>query len=293
MQIKINDTPLDFTLEREETLGEVVRELKTWLHGSEFVLYSVKHRDRDLLNSPPEQWEGTAHSEVDELEVTVRQTRDLREENLDTVLEYLDLLAAAVDQGNDGKLADLSEGFAAMAESIAGLAHGETPLQGLSALVFQPPAQPLAAWNPERKVQARTFIDRLAGIVGSRLEELRDPRRAVRELADALASCREEAEGVPILLQTGRDREAMETIVRFSEVSQRLARVLHSLAEREGRLPSVGTRSLAEYYNELNGFLEELVTAFTAQDSVLIGDLMEYEVAPRLEELRASLEAML
>ena len=40
------------------------------------------------------------------------------------------------------------------------------------------------------------------------------------------------------------------------------------------------------FYSELNKVLKELLEAFKLKDSVLIGDLMEYEMAPRLEELK-------
>ena len=48
--------------------------------------------------------------------------------------------------------------------------------------------------------------------------------------------------------------------------------------------------SLQDFYQELNGILTELLEAFDAKDSVLIGDLMEYEVAPRLEQLQTFLQ---
>jgi len=38
--------------------------------------------------------------------------------------------------------------------------------------------------------------------------------------------------------------------------------------------------------------LSELLEAFDARDSVLIGDLMEYEIAPRLERLRSILQEL-
>ena len=67
-------------------------------------------------------------------------------------------------------------------------------------------------------------------------------------------------------------------------------------------LPSIFTNShergqrdnekLQAFYQELNGVLSELLEAFAAKDSVLIGDLMEYEIAPRLEQLRTFLQEL-
>jgi hypothetical protein len=76
----------------------------------------------------------------------------------------------------------------------------------------------------------------------------------------------------------------MEAVVRFSELSQRLLAQLGRL-----RVPEVGGREPREFFAELNRVLGELLSAFQARDTVLIGDLLEYEVAPRLRQLRAVL----
>jgi hypothetical protein len=82
----------------------------------------------------------------------------------------------------------------------------------------------------------------------------------------------------------------MNAIVRFSDLFEGVGRVLPALGAANRPFPSLGDRSLGEFYTEMNGHLSELLEAFAAQDSVLIGDLMEYEVAPRLEQLGAALE---
>jgi hypothetical protein len=76
----------------------------------------------------------------------------------------------------------------------------------------------------------------------------------------------------------------MEAVVRFSELSQRLLAQLGRLG-----VPAVGGREPREFFAELNRVLGELLSAFRARDTVLIGDLLEYEVAPRLRQLQAVL----
>jgi len=74
--------------------------------------------------------------------------------------------------------------------------------------------------------------------------------------------------------------------VRFSELSQSLVRLVASI------FPDNSNEDLEAFYEELNGVLSELLEAFDAKDSVLIGDLMEYEIAPRLERLRKLLQEL-
>jgi len=110
VNIKINDQDLDFTIEKNETLGDVVKDIEAWLDGSELVLYSVKHEDRDLLSQPYEEWATTPHSEVGTLNVMVKHTRELTVLNLQTILEYLGLLEQAITAGKEELLNDLFSG---------------------------------------------------------------------------------------------------------------------------------------------------------------------------------------
>jgi hypothetical protein len=101
-----------------------------------------------------------------------------------------------------------------------------------------------------------------------------------------LSACTEEISEISVLLQTGKDRQAMDTIVRFSELSQNLVRLVSSIS------PPNANEDVQGFYRELNGVLSELLEAFETKDSVLIGDLMEYEVAPRLGRLRTILQEL-
>jgi len=86
---------------------------------------------------------------------------------------------------------------------------------------------------------------------------------------------------VSLLLQTGRDKPAMDIVIRFADTVQSLMDVLPFLASDPER---------ARLLTELTPVLRELVAAFGSRDSVLIGDLLEYEVAPRLEKIAPLLE---
>ncbi|HEY9595857.1 MAG TPA: hypothetical protein VHE79_15365, partial [Spirochaetia bacterium] len=95
-----------------------------------------------------------------------------------------------------------------------------------------------------------------------------------------LAACIKRLPEVSLLLQTGRDKEAMAIVVEFTDTFQSLTDILPFLGPDEER---------ARVFAELTPPLRDLIAAFTNRDSVLIGDLLEYEVAPRLEHLLPTL----
>jgi hypothetical protein len=286
VEILLNDQPLDFTLEGERTLGEVVVGLERWLQGSSLVLYSVRHDGRELLGLPAEQWAGTPQSEVGRLEVTVRQTGELARANLRTAAEFLALARgfASGAEADPALAAELSRGLAPLAESLRRHfppEEVEAGLAGLSALLDR--ADP-ADRDMSGGKEAASGLQELEQRVARRLQELEDPRLALERLAGELEPCLARAAELSLLLQTGRDREAMELIVRFTELSQALVRLLDSAA-----LPAIDGREPGEYFGELNRMLKELAQAFEAKDTVLIGDLMEYEIVPRLRRLQEAL----
>ena len=294
MDIRINDQNLDFTIEKNETLGDVVKDIEAWLDGSDLVLCSVKHEDQNLLSQPYEEWAKTPHSEVGTLNVMVKHTRELTVLNLQTILEYLDLLKQATAAGKGKLLGELFSGFPALVESVRKhFPNPDATLQALVALFLHADVEEVLGWPEEKMQQAVKLIDLVSGNVSFRLQELQDPRAALETLSEDLKICIEEISEISILLQTGKDRQAMDTMVRFSELSQSLVRLVASVLANSadpGKQVTVGGMGLEDFYRDLNGILTELLEAFHANDSVLIGDLMEYEVAPRLEQLRTFLQ---
>jgi len=287
VEIQINNQNLDFTIEPDETLGQDVKDIEAWLKGTDLVLFSVKHEDRELLATPYEQWGPTPHTEVVTLEVTVKHARELAALNLQTILEYLDLLEQSIRTNNSERLEELLCGFCALTESLQKhFPSSEQLLQTLITLFANSRAEQILAWSDERREQALKLIDLVRSQVSFRLQEYLDPRAALKILSESLTVCIEEVSEISILLQTGKDRQAMDTIVRFSELSQNLARLLASV------FPDNGNKDLQSFYQDLGNVLSELLEAFEAKDSVLIGDLMEYEIAPRLERLRSMLQEL-
>ena len=286
MEIQINNQNLDFTIEQNETLGEVVRDIEAWLDGTDLVLYSVKHGDRELLSMPYEQWGPTPHSEVGTLDVKVKHTRELAGANLQTILEYLEMLKRSVTANDGERLGELMSGFSALTESLQKHFPNDPLLQNLVSLFGAGEAEQVLAWSEGMRQQALELVEAIRARASFRLQELQDPKAALKTLSGALSVCIEEVSEISILLQTGRDRQAMDTIARFSELSQNLVRLVSSI------FPDNSNKDLEAFYQELNGVLSELLEAFAARDSVLIGDLMEYEIAPRLERLRSILQEL-
>jgi len=284
LEIRINDQPLAFRLEDERTLGEVLHGLERWLAGSELVLCEALCAGRDLLSCPPEEWSATPPGEVQRLELTVRHAAELRRENLRTLQEFLqaaiDFAAAPAAPAAE----ELLRGYPLFLESLRrhfSEAEIGARLEGLAALGAGLGPQELCRLEAQARAPLAAAASALQEAIGRRLAEAADPRAAPARLAAELEATAAGISEVSVLLATGRDRQAMEAVVRFSGLCQRLLVHLNLLG-----VPAVGGRPPAEFFAGLNGVLQELISAFQARDTVLIGDLLEYEIAPRLRQLK-------
>jgi hypothetical protein len=94
-------------------------------------------------------------------------------------------------------------------------------------------------------------------------------------------------EDLPLDIQTGKDGRAAETVSLFSTIAEKLFRLLLQL-KSQGETENLPAQDFLE---EFGTALKELLAAYEAKDSVLIGDLAEYELAPRLGSFYASLKA--
>jgi hypothetical protein len=289
LEIRINDQPLAFRLENERTLGEVLGGLERWLAGSELVLCEARWGDRDLLALPAEEWSATSPEQVQRLELTVRHASELRLENLRTLKEFLQAVRAFAgeEEPRAEAGAELERGYPLFLDSLRrhfSEAEVGAELGGLAPLAEGGGPGGLRRLDPQARARMSEAASALQERIGLRLAEADDPRAALARLAAELEGTAAGISEVSVLLATGRDRQAMEAVVRFSELSQRLLRLLGTLG-----VPAVGGREPREFFESLNRVLQELLAAFEARDTVLIGDLLEYEVAPRLRQLRSVL----
>lgn len=209
MEIRINDTVLDFTLENEKNLGEVIDQIDLWLQGSNLVLTSIAFDDKELLSLPSPEWRDIPVEKVITLKLAAKPDHEILATNMETILEFLSLLQNALENHDIKLLEELQGGFSVMTESVKkhlpASPKTELPLIELSKLINS------ISWEKTEVNQALHLIKQLA------------------------ETCRQ---------------------------------------------------SVKEFYTELNAVLKELVEAFHSQDSVLIGDLQEYEIAPRLESIK-------
>ena len=267
MEIKINGKPLDFTLDSEKTIGDVLTALEQWLTNS-------GHRMSGLI--------------IDGETINVSMIEEIFSKEICTV-KCLDICTDTV--------ADLT------ASSLLALLNDVKYFEILS---FNDKSNYYNTWKDS--VQAK-FIDEqwsdlfslcgsvfsggsvssdvLLSITEERLREVQKPAREFSNLKPLLSETCARLVDLPLDVQTGKDKRAAETIQLFSSLSEKIIRIYNQL-NIQGLLPQaedMSEKSIVKQITEFGATTRELLQAYERHDIVLVGDLSEYEIAPRLQNL--------
>ena len=283
MRLTINQEDVSYSLEGERTLGEVVHGIRSWLAASGFVITGLSADGRDLLQASPGSWDAHSVESVGALAVETTHTGAMRIAHWRAVETWLSLLAgqmgSAPGEGGADALADLLDSLPQMVEGFAAnpfLPPGSDAAGRFVSMFGGATASTVRAWPADTRREAAALVAGLLTLVRARIEDASHPQEALARCAEGLKGSLAELKEVSVLLQTGRDRPAMEAVIRFADLAQSIMDLLPFLPPDPER---------SRLFSALTPVLRDIVAAFTSKDSVLIGDLLEYELAPRLEKL--------
>ncbi|MDR0313722.1 MAG: hypothetical protein LBI14_08990 [Treponema sp.] len=272
MEISINGKLADIVLEKEEKVGDVLSGLENWLQGSGNRISGLAI---DGLNISAEQvpealaYKLSAHKAMDitiiswselAIEALVQLKETCLHYNNSSFIEY----SAIRKQWEESAAATFLYSEIREFHELAGLCFAGEGVSASNLLLF----------------------------AEERIRELGDPERELENMEKPVSEIARRMEELPLDVQTGKDGKAAETIQFFTQMAEKLFRLLRVLKLRKPDFDSCQVEGLGirEFLNGFNTALGELTSAYKNQDAVLIGDLAEYEMAPRLLKLYSALK---
>ncbi|POR03969.1 hypothetical protein AU468_04705 [Alkalispirochaeta sphaeroplastigenens] len=284
MKIFINDVPLEFQLEEEESLGSVVDEITRWLAANSHNL------DRLLVDGSPwdndsPAWREQPVASVDRVDISASSRHEEQITRLETLGSYASLLRRVLTEGSDDQLRAVLEelpfvveGIARITPDLAGLL--EEPLGGI----------PQDLPDAETRARAAARAGEMANLFEHRQRELIDPEHEMGGTLAVLDALLPRFEEIPGELQTGQEKQALDTIARFTEVASRLLRLIPRIIDTHPALREelIEGEALTESLGTIQNFLAELEKAFRNTDYILVGDLLEYEMLPRFSAISSA-----
>lgn len=111
------------------------------------------------------------------------------------------------------------------------------------------------------------------------------------EVFDILA---DEIEAVPTLYINGKGQEANDSIKKLADSIDQFCHIatLASLFPETFTNTKIEDKTFNEFFKDFSPILNDFQDALQNNDTVLVGDLCEYEICPRLKEIASALKKL-
>ena len=123
------------------------------------------------------------------------------------------------------------------------------------------------------------------------INEIKDSFTKLSELFNELAL---QMEGVPVALQSGKNLEVSESIKKLADSIDQFCHIatLASLFPETFKESALNGLNFKQFFADFSPILKDFEDALQNNDTVMLGDLSEYEICPRLKEISKALKEM-
>jgi hypothetical protein len=267
MDIFINNKRADITLETEKTVGELLAGIEEWLDGTGSRVSGIEIDGQAANAGDVESVFERSLAELSSINIGVSSLLELAAEALVAAKSAL----SAYGNADFDEKRLIKAGF----ESCAASRFLSEQMPDIAGIVLKT----LAGDGPTP--------EETAGIVDERMRELDNPAQEIENCGPLVSEVASRLEDLPLDMQTGKDRRAMETMRLFSGIGEKLFRLLSALKQRglvDGDT-AIDGKPAKQFIDGFSAAIGELLAAYNAHDTVLTGDLAEYEMSPRLLKL--------
>ena len=272
MVISINGKPVDITLDTEKTLGDVLSGIEQWISPSRSRIKKISINSKALCENTLSGEFGKDIADIKNLDIVVSSWCELAAEALTNLLETCAIYESA-------PFADRQQIVSAW-KGLAAARFLESDIQDI--------------YNLSEKFFSGEGLSssELITLIEERIREVSDPGAEIDNYETFVKNIAQRMEELPLDMQTGKDLRAAETIQIFSHTCEKLFRIFF-ICKLEG-LPMdsfvIDDTPVISFLEQFNSALEELSSAYEKQDTVLTGDISEYELAPRVIKFHTALK---
>lgn len=278
MSIVINETPIEFDF-AGKSVRHVVQDIDRDLEKINFVITGISLNNSEIhthFDSYAEQ----ILTETDTLSVTTEAISDIKAKAISTILNILVVLEG------DEDISQIQASWEGFSKTFTSFFSAEecSFLDSIGSMIQNPKA--LSAAEKIKRCRELSLFFK------ERLDECLQPVEAMDAGAHLFERLRSDLANTSVLLQTGKEQEAIRNITLLIEIINKVIRIMPGffITLRIADEPLINDEKLSVFFENFNKNLNELIAAFENKDTVLLGDLIEYEILPKLEALFASLK---
>ena len=121
-----------------------------------------------------------------------------------------------------------------------------------------------------------------------------DIKASFAKLAELFSELAAQMESVPVALQSGKNLEVSESIKKLADSIEQFCHIatLASLFPETFTNISMNRINFKDFFADFSPILKDFEDALQNNDTVMLGDLSEYEICPRLKEISKALKEM-
>jgi hypothetical protein len=268
----MNGSPTDVETSGR-SIGAVLAELDERAEKAGAIITGIRYNGNDLLAEAIPDITESAADGPGIIELHAEPVADMKARAIDSLLQLVKAAALATDRDT---IQVARKAWSTYRTSFDGL-YSVEELSFLDAFVTA-----LDAGNSKAIAE---IAAKLTAFFSERLAELQDPLAAMAAASRLFHSLAQDLADVPVRLQTGREADGMRTMVLVVELINKTVRLLPDFVRSVPGAAElrIEGKDVGDFYSDFNHVLRELASAFENRDSVLIGDLAEYELLPRLK----------
>ena len=274
MNIYINDKPADISLDTEKNIGEVISGIEQWLSSSGSRIRKICLDNKEISIDALSGAFNLPINDIEKLDIFVDPWREFSAEALENLYEACMLYDKAAFDERKKAFAEWEKSPSARflvsdIPDIFYLAKKTLSGEGMSTADF-------------------------AMLIEERLRELANPAEELDKSTAGIELIAGRLEELPLDMQTGKDQRAAETIQLFSGMAEKLFRIFF-IYKSEGFCPenfTIDGLSFKIFVEDFSSTLKELSSAYENRDTVLVGDIAEYELAPRLMKMFSAMKTI-
>jgi hypothetical protein len=318
MDIIINDEKIDYEIENERNLGDILRGLEIWVTKNGGIIDCISVDETDIPLDYPPEYQVKSISSVNRLKIKTSPKFEYAVDTIKITGEYISkIISEYVDSRDVEQYENTLEGIQLVCEGIEhslqtlflrdlviANENGRTLRDILSDLRSVTATYEEQYIDDDGSVKLKGLLHELLHILPKVVgwanikSSLRVTERnsvegsflktILQDLENISKKAMNRFESIAENLQIGRDREALEDLSYVAELLDEIIYVLQyfiSAYDMDGDLLLKSGIGIEALFNKISHWLKEVEKSFKNGDLVSVGDMLEYELKPLFQEM--------
>ncbi|MCL2480801.1 MAG: hypothetical protein FWF38_03715 [Spirochaetaceae bacterium] len=274
MNISIDGNIIDYTLEKEENGYDIIRAISLWLKKNYIIIKSIKIDEKEYNYDDKTLLGELSINSINKIDIFTLTVREYKYNQLLIIQEYFENLISLINSNNKDEVLKFLKTYEKIKPDMEEVIDKIYKSENQGFIETFASKKELTDSDYEN---LKFFTENIFFVIGERKREIINPETEIEKEKKYFDTFLPEIEIISVLLQTGKQNEALEKIIKFVDFSKKLSRLLSYYNMGLGKIE-------AEEISKYNKLLHDLKDAIGRGDSVLIGDILEYELSPIIEQ---------